>query len=795
MKFNFKLLLFLVLFCLLSIGFAYWSVHQPLFHDQYSSIIEDKNGDLLDARIAADGQWRFPSNKKDLFISPKYWAAVMTFEDRRFYTHPGVDFLAVGRAFISNLKAGHTVSGGSTLTMQVVSLYRKHKSTNFFDKFSEMLFALWVDAFHSKQDIFRLYATHAPFGGNTVGYEAALWRYFGKHNKELTWAEAALLAVLPNDPALIHLGRNRNLLKKKRDRLLVTLAGKNLFPAEDLPLYQAEALPGEPKAMPHDAPHLLTSMQKLLRNQSNTYVTTTIDGDLQRSLSELLQRKGIDLKANQLHNAAILVAKVQTGEVLAYVGNIPHTGSQNSEQVDIIQAERSSGSLLKPFLSMLAIQDGMVNIRSLLPDIPVNINGFRPDNFNYEFEGSVSLREALQQSLNVPFVLLLREYNIARFLKQLRQLGLGTLRNTADYYGLSLIIGGGEVTLWDICGAFASSGRILQHYNTGQSRYYASDIHPLSILPRPITQSKESVTPTLLNSGAIWSTFEALSNHTRPQNYSRWQEWGKNGDIAWKTGTSIGFRDAWCIGLNRDYIVGVWIGNADGEGRPGVIGLETAAPLMFDVFQTLPQGRWFDTPYDALARHRLCVQSGYQPNEACKTDTFWTVKNLDNLPICTYDRLINLDAEKKYRVNANCYDPYAMRQEAYFVLPPSQQYYYEQKHPAYKHMPPFLPDCNTESADNPISLLYPNNISKIFIPRAASGDLNPVILKAAHRNPGAIIYWHLDNQFIGQTIGKHTLPQVLAPGKHILTCVDQEGNKTSAAFEVKYSEAKSFVKQ
>lgn len=787
MKYTYKSFLTLSLLCILSIYFGLWSSKKRLFHDRYSTILEDQKGELLDARIADDGQWRFPIEKQKSSISIKYQVAVLMFEDRRFFQHPGVDFIAVSRAMISNIKAMHIVSGGSTLTMQVVSLYRKRKATSLWDKVTEMILALWVDAFHNKQEIFNLYATHAPFGGNTVGYEAALWRYFGKHNKEITWSEAALLAVLPNDPALIHLGRNRDALKQKRDRLLEKLAKYHFFPVEDLELYQAERLPGTPTAMPHNAPHLLTSLKKLLPDDSNRYVTSTIDGNLQSTLNDLLKRRGIELKANQVNNAAILVAKVNSGEVQAYVGNIPHTGVSNSEQVDIIQAERSSGSLLKPFLSMLAIQDGIMDIHSLLPDIPININGFRPDNFSYDFEGSVTLREALQQSLNIPFVLLLRDYNIARFLRQLQLLGLKTLRNTADYYGLSLIIGGGEVTLWDICGSYANTARILNHFNTGQSRYYPSDIHPLTIVRQPITQSKESINPTLLNAGAIWSTLDALSGHTRPQNYSRWQEWGDNSQIAWKTGTSIGFRDAWCIGMNSDYIVGVWIGNADGEGRPGVIGLETAAPLMFDVFQLLPHGRWFDTPYDALARHVICSRSGYQPNDACQTDTVWAIKNQDNLPLCTYDRFVNLDKSKKYRVNSNCYDPFLMTKESYFVLPPSQQYYYEQLHPAYRHMPPFLPACSVTQNDNPVSLIYPNNITKIFIPRNQQSQLNPVVMRAAHRDPEAILFWHLDNHFIGQTKGQHTLTEVIPVGKHVLTCVDEQGNSVKAIFEVKHS--------
>lgn len=758
---------------------------EQLFFDQYSVIIEDREGELLGARIAPDGQWRFPAS--DYYLSPRYKAAVVTFEDRRFYYHPGIDALAILRALKLNVQQRRVVSGGSTLTMQLVSLARHHKSTNVFDKVWEMVLAVAIDAFYTKEEIFRLYADHAPFGGNTVGYQAALWRYFGKHHKELTWSEAALLAVLPNDPALIHLSRNRSALLNKRNALLESLARRGFFAVDDLSLFKDEPLPGSPHRLPEKAPQLLTSLRKLMPAAGN-YIHSSLDGDLQVRVTELLQREGAKLKANEVHNAAILVASVQTGQVLAYAGNIPGTGAIHGEQVDIITAPRSSGSVLKPFLSMWAIQEGMKTRSSLMPDVPINIDGFRPDNFTYDYEGAAPLSRALQKSLNIPFVLLLREYNIARFLTRLRKTGFNTLTFPADHYGLSLIIGGGEVSLWDLCGAYASAARTLNHFNRANSRYFEGDIHDLTIdIEAEKSLSKPEASAGLYDAAAIWQVFDILADNTRPHENEAWEDVGSGEKIAWKTGTSIGFRDAWCVGVNSDYVVGVWIGNADGEGRPGVIGLETAAPLLFNTFRLLPAGHWFDQPFDAMQRSLICKNSGYAPTPYCPMDTVWTVKNISSLPVCTFDQQIHLDVSGRYRVNGDCYDPFGMFSRNYFVLPPTQQYYYEQKHSVYTHLPPWLPACRGNGGSNAISLIYPLNVTKIFLPKNQTSTLNPVVLRAAHTDPKATIYWHLDNTFIGETHGTHALTSLIPEGHHTLTCMDGDGNRVSAVFDVVHS--------
>ncbi len=768
----------------------YFILPGKLFAPQYSTILEDQNGILLGARIAKDGQWRFPPAAGADTISQRYVQAVVQYEDKRFFSHFGVNIRAIARAIKQNIKNKRFVSGASTISMQTISLYRGHKAYNIVDKCWEIILAIRLEMSYSKEEILQMYAAHAPFGGNTVGYGASTWRYFGKHNKTLTWPEAALLAILPNDPALIHLSKNRNLLLQKRNHLLQALSNSNIIAATDLPLYMEEPLPDQPYPMPDLAPHLLASMKQMT---GANYMRSTCDIQLQNKLNDLLALNSTALRSNQVNNAAILVADINTGNTLAYVGNIKGTGRDHGEQVDIIQANRSTGSLLKPFLSMMALQEGRVTTKTLLTDIPVNIDGFKPDNFTYDYEGSIPLDEALRKSLNIPFVLLLKEYNISRCLQGFRSIGLNKLNQSAEHYGLSLIIGGGESTLWELCGAYASCARILNHFSENSGRYSLNDIHPLSMNQRDKIINNNDKSPGVMDAGAIWQVFDILSENPRPGRFEQWKEVSQSSKIAWKTGTSIGFRDAWAIGITSKYVVGIWIGNADGEGRPGVIGLETAAPLLFEVFGVLPRSRWFNTPFDALKKTNICTKSGFSPNEACSADTILTCSQVQQLPVCPYDQYFKLDKQGAYRVNSTCYDPYQMTQKAYFVLPASQQFYYSKKHPLYKQPPPYLSKCseNGLNAHKSMQFIYPNNVKKLFLPKDINGKLNPVTFEVALSVPNSIVYWHLDDDYLGSTIDDHQYTLIIPEGRHTLRCIDKNGNFISTSFEAIHSNGKN----
>ena len=423
------------------------TIPNPLFSNTYSTLLYSKDGDLLGARIAPDGQWRFPQANT---LPDKFKRCLITFEDKRFYYHPGIDPAAMARAIRLNLTSGTVRSGGSTLTMQLARIAQGNQSRTILQKLKEIVWAMLLECRYSKEEILCLYAAHAPFGGNVVGAETASWRYFGRALDNLSWAESATLAVLPNSPALIHPGRNRERLRKKRDRLLARLYEEGIIPEMEYGLALMEPLPDKPLPLPNLAPHLL---DRLASQQPGQRLQSSIDGGLQRIANEIVDRYAQTYKSNHIYNLAAIIAGVESGRVLAYVGNASIDNiSGRGEQVDIITSPRSTGSVLKPFLYAAMLNEGFLLPSTLLNDTPLNINGFTPQNFNRSYYGAVPAHVAIERSLNVPLVRMLSDYNTGRFMELLKKLGMTTLRFSESHYGASLILGGAEGTLWDLAG-------------------------------------------------------------------------------------------------------------------------------------------------------------------------------------------------------------------------------------------------------------------------------------------------------------------------------------------------------
>jgi len=755
-----------------------------LFKDPYSTVLEDKNGILLSASIAPDGQWRFPEQE---FVPQKFKEAIILYEDKRFRSHPGVDFISLGRAIRQNLTAGRIVSGGSTLSMQVVRLSRKGKSRTMLEKVVEIILATRLELRYSKDEILALYASHAPFGGNVVGIESACWRYFGRDPDELSWSEAALLAVLPNNPSLIHLGKNRSKLKEKRDRLLTRLSQAGKLDETSLGLAMSELIPQNPVSLPRNAGHLLTRASK--EGYAQKKVVTTLDFNLQQRTQQIIADHYERLKSNQIFNAAALVLEIKTGNVLAYVGNT-RSGAANHENVDVVAARRSTGSILKPFLFAAMLDDGKILPKTLQPDIPTTISGFSPKNFSRDYDGAVAADKALIQSLNIPAVHELRDYRYEKLYELLKQVGLTTLDKPADHYGLSLVLGGAEGTLWDITGAYASMARTLVNYfeHPGQNRYNKNDFHsPFFTLRDSSKASKnnELVENSLLSAAAIWQTLETLKEVYRPGEETGWRFFNSSKKIAWKTGTSFGFRDGWAVGVNPEYAVGVWVGNADGEGRPGLVGTETAAPILFDIFSLLPGQTWFQQPISEMVEVSICQKSGQRASDVCtEVDTSWIVKSGLNTPACQFHKMVHLSVDGKFRVNTTCASLDEMKISYWFVLPPVQEYYYKAKNLSYKSLPPYRQGCENPSSITSMDIIYPKPNSKMYLPRDLDGTLRGTVFEAAHRSPTATVYWHLDGDFIGITKKSHRLAFAPQEGNHRLTLVDENGESLDRIFRV-----------
>ncbi len=756
-----------------------------LFNNPTAYIIDDDQGQLLGAAIAPDGQWRFPY---DSIVPEKFKQCIITFEDKRFEHHPGVDFLAFGRAIRQNIKSGHVSSGGSTLTMQVIRLATHHRRT-FLNKLIEMVMALRLELTNNKQTILALYSSNAPFGSNVVGLDAASWRYFGRSPQQLSWGEMAALAVLPNSPSLVHPGKNRDILLKKRNLLLDKLAARHIIDKNTAYLAKLEPVPERPVALPVLAPHLLERFKHDCQTGAHagpTRITTSIKAGLQQQVNDIIERHHQVLAANHINNIAAIVLDVETGQALAYAGNIYHPEDTSMESnVDVISAPRSPGSTLKPLLYAAMLHDGYMLPNSLMPDIPTQIAGYHPENFDLGYDGAVPASRALARSLNVPAVKMLQKYKYERFYDLLKKTGMTTLNQPADHYGLSLILGGGENTLWELSGAYADMARVLNHYNTYHGKYNPADYH--SPVYAPVPHVKPQLENSgLLDAGSIYYTLQAMEEVMRPGEEMLWQQFASTQRIAWKTGTSFGFRDGWAIGITPKYVVGVWVGNTSGEGRTGLTGINTAAPAMFEIFRQLPVARdWFDRPEGEMVKISVCRESGYRAGEYCTdTDEMWVPAAGLKSPVCPYHQLVHLDKTQQWQVNSDCVPPDQIVNKSCFVLPPAMEYYYKAKNYQYHSLPPFRADCSTADKGVPMELIYPKDGAKIYIPIEANGKRGRMICNAAHRQAGIKIFWHLDDQYIGVTRDYHQIALNPDPGLHTLTLVDGDGNTIETRFEI-----------
>ena len=745
-------------------GLVIWylfSLPRVMFKAPVSAVLEGNDGTLLSARIASDGQWRFPMADS---VPSRFAAAIINYEDKRFRRHLGVDFLSIGNALRSNIRGEGIRRGASTITMQTIRLSRGNKKRTVGTKIIEAILATRLELRCSKKEILLLYASNAPFGGNVVGLEAAAWRYFGRGADELSWAESAMLAVLPNSPSLVHPGRNRDKLLYKRNFLLDKLAQAGIIDSLQCALAKDEELPEQPCAMPDIAPHYLETLR--IAGGDKLYRSDIIPS-LQLKVEHIAERDIEVFRSNKVNNLAAIVLEVKSGNIIAYCGNVPGNGIDVGQSVDVVQAPRSSGSTLKPFLYSAMLDEGDILPTMLISDIPFNYKNFSPRNFNNTFDGAVPAREVIQRSLNVPSVRMLNEYGIEKFVLLLKEMGFSTINRGGDTYGLSLILGGAEITLCDLAFAYRSMAAKLSSFGAEDDVFEK--------LP--------------LSAGAIWCTFDALSMVNRPEEEGEWKSFSSTRKIAWKTGTSFGNRDAWSIGVTPDYVVGVWAGNCDGEGRPNLTGIGYAAPVMFDIFDKLPQTGWFDIPENDLEEIVVCKKSGHPISERCvvggvrsdnvqldgarsdkatargsRSDVYMSGGTMvdgnlskgsrsdgdladgaldgrarsdvmlsngpmseavadtvlapyapDRPEVCPYHHILHLSSDGQYIVNSECYSVSKMKTVSWFTLPPAQEWYYIRSHSDYKRTPPYHPLMgndmdNLPGATSRLDIVYPQEV-------------------------------------------------------------------------------------
>ena len=734
------------------------------FVEDYANIVYDREGKIINASVSGDEQWRLFCDDE---LPEKLAIAILLFEDQYFQWHPGINPVSMVYAIKDNYDAGKIVRGGSTLTMQVARIAQGNKSRTYKQKIKEIIIALGLEMRYSKKQILQQYAQYAPFGGNIVGYCGASWKYFGKPATELSWSELAALAILPNAPGQIFPGQNQESFIRKRNFLLSKLHQKGHLDDVALSLALKEPLPEGILYFDQIVPHLHEHLKKSAK--PNSY--TSIDGALQNEIIDILKNYGRSWAQNSVYNSAALVIDNSNGEILSYVGNVDNSPNRANKDVDIIQSLRSPGSTMKPFLYGLCMDEGMITLESLIEDIPIFHKGFSPQNYDKTFRGMIVAKDALTQSLNIPAVNLLREYGIQPFIEHLQNIGFENTDKDDDHYGLSLILGGNEVTPMQLGQAYMNMARTV----IGEEA-----IKPIYL------KGQETATYNSfpLTTGTAWNLVNILTEVKRPRERDGWEFFTSKRDLAWKTGTSYGNRDAWAAGTSPAYTIIVWVGNASGEGRSGLTGLSKASPVLFAIHDLLPNQEWFEMPYDKTSVLEICTQSGFMSSPNCPNSSVIDVSDgITNITRCSFHKPYVMDVSGTYRVDSRCYDLKEAIDTTLFILSPRINHYLKIA-TGREYKPPELhPQCGV--SERKLAILYPPQNAQVLLPRDIDEEQRTLICKATSSAPSDTLYWFLDDQFIKTTQKDHALEiDKIDPGQHHIAVTSLSGSSVRRGFEV-----------
>ncbi len=741
----------------------------PLVEDNYSLVVNDDSGEYLRVFLNEDEQWCFPPSDS-INVPEKLQKAVICFEDKYFYWHPGINPVSVARASYQNISNGRIVSGASTITMQVARLIEKRPRT-FFNKFLEMLLALKIELYYSKEEILKLYLDHAPFGGNIKGYRAAAERYFEKTPSDLSWAEAAALAVLPNSPGMVNLSSGKEILREKRDRLLKKLYDRGELDESAYRLALHEPVISRIYPFRIMAPHLTQAIYN--SNPEKFSINTTIDRNIQLYIEMIVKEQSRFLEREGVRNLAALVVETKTGKIKAYVGSQDYFDDESQGMVNGVTAARSSGSILKPFLYALSMDEGIIIPQTYIKDVRTYFDAFSPQNADEKFNGILPANEALIRSLNIPAVRLLNTYGIYRFYSFLKNAGVSTLFRPADDYGLPLIIGGAEVTMMDMTMLFrglANSGMFSPPYFIKEDSVKSS-----------VTTSQ------LISPGACLLTLDILKELKRPGAEYYWEQYQNQRPIAWKTGTSYGGKDAWAMGVSPEWTIGVWVGNFDGESNPNLSGAASAGPLLFEIFNYLPHNpreKWFDVVGYEFKGAIICKETGFLAGPYCgEKESVNVPSHMKPLRLCPFHKNVFVNSTAECSVCSRCWDS-GYKEKHFLVYPANVVYHLNQRGHPVEEIPAHNPACTQITNINQLEFLYPVNSTKIWLPKDYGGVFQKIVSRIAHKKPGNNVFWYLDDTYLGITRDKHEMAISLDKGWHNLSVIDQDGYADKIKFYV-----------
>ncbi|MEN7550207.1 penicillin-binding protein 1C [Rapidithrix thailandica] len=728
----------------------------------YSQVITSRKGEILQAFLNRGDKWRMKVTLEE--VSPELVEAFLKKEDKYFYYHLGINPVAVSRAFANNLLKGKTTSGASTITMQVTRLLEP-KSRTYANKLWEMFRSFQLEWHYSKDEIFEMYLNLVPYGGNIEGVKAASLLYFGTTPDKLSMAQVMTLAIIPNRPTTLALGKNNSLIEKERNQWLKRFQQAGFFADTDYESARAEPLDAYRRPAPKIIPHLASRLHRKYPLQPN--LATTINSEMQQKVAQIVKNYSRSVRRFDIHNAAVMVIDNANREVLAYVGSPDFYDNQHAGQVDGIQAVRSPGSTLKPLLYATGFDMGLFTPKLTINDVPIDYDGYSPENFDKKFHGKISVETALAKSLNVPAVKALKQIDVPVFIQKLIESGFAQIEKDKYKLGYSVALGGCGVTLEEL------------------STLYCAFSNEGAYAPvRYLQNERDSVSQRqVLSPAATYMTTEILTQLERPDLPNNYQSSSNVPKVAWKTGTSYGRRDAWSIGYNKDFTIGIWVGNFSGNGVRELTGSQIATPLLFKLFHTIDYNskkEWFGMPEDMQFR-LVCSESGRIPDHSCKhqiTDYF--IPLISHNQQCTHQKLYFTQPDGNYTYCNQCLPPAGYTKKLYPNYPPELIAYFETEKIPYAKVPPHNPSCKRIFPNKPPAIVSPVEGREYILPEKDT----QLMLKCNASGDVAYVYWYINNQFYKKSAATEKVFFTPPKGKVKISCSDDKGRNSDIVVQV-----------
>lgn len=732
---------------------------------EYSTIVLSKEGDLLHAYLTSDDKWRMYTELDE--ITPELRRAIVFKEDRFFHFHPGVNPVSVLRAAMNNIRQHKRTSGASTITMQVARMMEPKKRT-YKNKLIEIFRAFQLELFYTKEEILQMYLNRVPFGSNIEGVKSASVIYLGKMPNHLSLAEIATLSIIPNRPVSLQLGRNNKTIEEERNKWLLRYQRAKLFNDTFITDAFTEPLNAYRRQVPQLAPHLSYRLKK--ENGTRKIIQSTLKSEFQDKTEKLVKNYSNRLYFQNIKNAVALIVKNDTREVLAYVGSADFENSEDGGQVDGVRAVRSPGSTLKPLLYGIAFDKGLITPKTVLSDVPVSFSGYEPENYDEKFNGNISITQALASSLNVPAVKILADISPGVMIDRLISARFQTIKFHRNNLGLSLILGGCGVTLEELTGLYCSFA------NRGA-------YSPLRLSSNPNKQdSLQILTPS-----SAYIITEILTQLKRPDLPLAWDNSLHMPKIAWKTGTSYGRRDAWSIGYNKNYTIGVWVGNFSGEGVPELSGAEKATPLLFQLFNAIdydsPEG-WYKIP-DELDMRYVCMHTGKVPGEYCNDliiDYF--LPGISSTISCDHLKKVLISADSTVSYCTSCCPEAGYFSALYPNQAPDIITYFEQNNIHFRRIPAHNQSCERLLSGSAPQVTSPIHENEYYVNVTDSME---IMLSCHTANDVEKVFWYINNKFYKAAKAGEDIFFLPNQGLVKISCSDDKGRNTDIIIYVKHS--------